>query len=198
MTGAVAFMACLTACTPNSQPSPSPTGAFAELVDAYLEGPEADQYGTEQVAALLAAREAGELGFEAYAAAIDQSLECISAAGFFTEKYPVDESRGFPVIDYFYESPESGNPVADACMAKYSSALESVYQIQPTSAQAETIANDARIGPMIACLEKLGVDEDLDSLNSEEIGLKIGRLMLEASEVDEDRAHALSKCAFAS
>jgi len=186
-------------CSARDEPGPAPTDGFSMLIDSYLDAPEAANYDEEQVAALEKARDVGELSFEAYAEAIDRSLECIGGAGFYVKKDPPDDSRGFPTVGYFYEGPEAGNPVADKCIEANSQAVESVYQLQPVSAEAEAKVRLDHIDAVIACLKRSGADaeaEELaaDELTADEFDARLGRLLVEANEISEERALAIASC----
>lgn len=191
----VALSVALAGCTGQS-PEPSPTAHddFVILVDSYLNSDAAETFDAEQVDVLTDARSTGLIAFEDYAAAIDRSLDCMDSAGIHTEKYAADDSRGFPVLDYFYESPETGNPVAEECLLVHSAAIEAVYQLQPTSIEAENAVTLERVPALIACLDDLGVDHQMEGLSAAEIYPRFGKLLLEASEVSEDYALAVAAC----
>jgi len=167
--GAVTAAVCLSGCVQSGEPDTSPTGAFVELVDSYLDRPGAEDYSAEQVDALEAARDAGELKFEAYAAAVDASLECIADAGFYVERDPIDESSGYPMANYFYEGPEAGNPVADECIHVNSEAIEAVYQLQPSSVAAANAHLATQTDELGRCLGNEGIEVDFDGLEGDEL-----------------------------
>lgn len=176
-------LALLSGCSTAVDPSPSPTGAFAELVATYLDDPVADVYSEEQVAILTDAREAGALAFEDYAAAVDRTLECISTAGYYAQKDPVDSSRGFPTIGYFYESPEAGNPVAEACILENSSGVEAVYQLQPTSVQAEELMFDDELRALTDCFDRAGIELQEQGLEGRDLYREYNKLLM--AEIDQ-------------
>lgn len=151
-------------------PAPTPSGGpFAQLVDSYLQGSGGEGLADEQVAALENARAAGELTFEQYSAAVDDSLECISDAGFHVERYPTDETGGYPIINYFYEGPEAGNPVADECIHRNSEAIEAIYQLQPSSVEAKNAHLVTVAGDIERCLEEEGTDVDFQGLTGDDL-----------------------------
>lgn len=161
--------AILAACAHEStEPAATPDG-FTQLVERYLEAPEADAYSAEQRATLERARAAGELTFEEYSAAVDSSLACISDAGFFVDRGEIDTSRGFPELAYFYEGPEEGNPVADACIRLHSEAIEAIYQLQPSSVEAAQVRLSAQAADLEVCLRRAGVEVDFADLEGDEL-----------------------------
>jgi hypothetical protein len=167
-----------------SQPAPATSSDdFASLVDTYLNGASAEEFSEEQIEVLKQARAAGALDFEDYAAAIDRSLECIDAAGFYTEADPVDHSRGFPTIGYFYESPESGNPVAEACIVEHSGAIESVYQLQPQSVEAEDSQFGEDLAALESCLKDKGISAEPAGLEGRDLYREFNRMLM--NEVEE-------------
>ncbi|MCR6713518.1 MAG: hypothetical protein NVV57_12910 [Demequina sp.] len=152
------------------QPLPAPSeGAFAQLVDSFVGGSTGQGLSEQQFATLKSAREAGELTFEQYSAAIDASLECISDAGFHVERYPTDDSGGYPIVTYFYESPETGNPVADECIRRNSEAIEAIYQLQPSSVAAKNAHLEVQAGEIARCLEKEGTEVDFEGLTGDDL-----------------------------
>lgn len=155
-------------CATASVPTPSPADEFAELVDSYLQDPAADDFADDQVATLQQARAAGELTFEDYSAAVDATLECIADAGYYVEK-GVDDSRGFPMVNYGYESPEAGNPVAETCIAAHSTAIEAIYQLQPSSVEAVDHHLEAVAREFAECLRAQGIEADFEGLKGEDL-----------------------------
>jgi len=139
------------------------------LASGYLEDAEAHDMDDMQVAVLKRAAAEGAIAFEDYQEAIHRSIECISDAGYHTEIYPADESRGFPVIGYFYEGPESGNPVADACIRMHSEAIEALYQMQPSSVSAQDQVFLDGLDDLEACLARAGVNWDTEGKTVDEL-----------------------------
>jgi len=170
-------MLVLVGCTSDAEPAPSATGAFAELVESYLEDPAAAGYSAEQVHLLKSAQQAGELSFEDYAAAVDASLDCIADAGYHVERSTSDADRGYEEVTYFYEGPAEGNPVADQCIYENSQAIEAVYQLQPSSVEASKAHTSAQLAEAAPCLEKLGVTVDSDGLDADEAADAMFRLV---------------------
>jgi len=149
-------------------PSPQPD-AFSQLVDGYLQDAEADGASEEQIATLKSARAAGKLTFEEYSAAIESTLECIEDAGFHVERNPTGASGGLAMVNYFYESPESGNPVAEVCIRANSEAIEAVYQLQPTSVATKEAHLETQADELARCLEAEGFDVDFAGLTGDEL-----------------------------
>jgi len=155
-------------CSSPATPAVSPDGAFTELVDTYLNDSAASGYGDEQVATLEHAREVGSLAYEDYAAAVEQSLDCITAAGYQVERRP-DDSGGVPMVNYSYEGPETGNPVADECIYVHSQAIEAIYQLQPSSVEASQAHLKEVAGQFAACLQAMGIEANFDGLEGDEL-----------------------------
>jgi len=194
VTATLAAAVLLSGCTNGSAPAAEPTDIFSLLVDAYLEDPVAENYSDEQIAILERARDAGELSFEEYAAAVSVALDCISDAGFHVQRDAPDDSRGFLTITYFYEGPEAGNPTAEACLLEHSAGVEAVYQLQPVSADAETALMAESMHDTIACLSEIGITEDFEGLSVDEFNARLGSLLLEAQEISGERARAIAAC----
>lgn len=191
LAGGAVLLVVLAGCATDETPAPSEPDEFAQLVDSYLAEAESQGYGAEQVRVLEEAREASELAYEDYATAVDHSLECISAAGFHVERYAPDESRGFLLVSYFYEGPESGNPAAEACIRTHSEAIESVWQLQPVSVAAQNERLEQQVGELKACLAGIGVELGVDGLEGEELNDEVHRVLneqIEAASAGSDPA----------
>ena len=173
----------LVACGSGPAPQPSPTtalGSFQLLAQGYLDKAEEQGYSEEQVAIVKRAVETGEVTFEDYKTSLSSALACVTDAGIYNEMYPVDESRGFPYIDYFIQGTETGNPTADACIREDFEAIEALYQMQPSSVDAENSRFEKALDEQIMpCLDKLGLAFDTDGLSADEKWTKVLELSQE-------------------
>ena len=195
---ALAAAACgvlvLAGCAGPSVAEPSIDPTFADLVDVYIAQATASDASDEQLATLRHAKEGGRVTYEEVAQAVDRSLQCISDAGFHVERYGADDSRGFPMVNYFYEGPPTGNPVADACLREESEALEQLYQLQPSSVAAEN-AHLAEVAPRLAqCLHAAGVDVDFEGLRGDELGEAIHEAVNVQIEASDDGSSPALAC----
>lgn len=171
--------AALSACTSQPEPSGTPTSsldAFQLLAQGYIDAAEEQGYTDDQVLVLTTARDTGAVPFESYQAAISATLDCVTNAGIHNEVYPVDDARGFPTIDYFVEGPETGNPVADACIRENSEAVEALYQLQPSSVAAEEERFMKALDQVTPCLAGLGIDFETEGLTPDELWNKLDAL----------------------
>lgn len=152
-----------------TEPSPSLSGDFALLAQGYLDRAEELEFDERQIAVLERAVTNGSVAFEDYQAAVHSALDCISAAGYQTEVKPAEDSRGFSFIEYFYEGPEAGNPVADACIRKHAGAVEELYQLQPSSIASQDQVFLEGVDDVVACLSRAGVEWDTANKTVDEL-----------------------------
>jgi len=184
----------LAGCAGHSAPKPTIDPTFTQLVDAYISQAVADDASEEQLATLRHAKQVGGVTYEEVAQAVDRSLQCIADAGFHVERYGTDDSRGFPMVDYFYEGPPTGNPVADACLREESEALEQLYQLQPSSVAAQN-AHLAKVAPRLAeCLHAAGVEVDFEGLRGDELGEAIHEAVNVQIEASNDGSSPALAC----
>lgn len=149
--------------------TPVPSGDFALMAQGYLNQAEELELDERQIAVLERAVTDGMVAFEDYQAAVHTAVDCIAAAGYHTEVTPAEDARGFAVIDYFYEGPEDGNPVADACIRQHSGAVEALYQLQPSSIAAQDRRFLDGLDEVVACLSRAGVEWDTANKTADEL-----------------------------
>jgi len=147
-----------------------------------------------QVAVLERAKDTGAIAYEDYSAAIDESLDCITAAGFQAERDDPDDSRGFTTVTYSYEGPATGNPVAEACIRAHSGAIEALYQLQPTSAAAAEAMLVKNAALFQECLATHGITFSSEGKTPDEIREEISRLKEEEGIDDPENPGPIYLC----
>jgi hypothetical protein len=122
----------------------------------------------EQVAVLAAAREAGEVTFEAYSEAVDRALRCMREASIDVFDGGTIEHLGLLMRSYSVpaeaEEADSREPMpgitVHRCVAEHSIWVEFAYQLQPASVEAQDAHFDRYREAIFGCLAERGVEVD--------------------------------------
>ena len=110
----------------------------------------------DQQEILRRALETGEVSFEDYREAQAATFACFDAAGIRWEASEPELIDGILRVDYLFEAPASGSPQADACIARHSDVVDTLYVIQPASVEAADAAFEATRDQAVACLAEHG------------------------------------------
>lgn len=162
MGAAAIALACAVLIAGCSSEAPEPTSSaeaeFTARVTSVIARAESGGASEAQIATLRAAQEEGVLEFEPYKAAVEATFECFREHGIDYRSNGVDNSRGFPWIDYSIAGPESGPPPeATDCERAHSAFVAELYQAQPASTEALERAFLAAQPVLIACLREEGL-----------------------------------------
>jgi len=140
------------------EPTSSADAKFAQQVKSALSVAEAGTANELQLSILRDAQTAGVLTFEAYKTAVDATLECFREKGVKYELRGIEESRGFPTIEYMVEGDETGVSAAAAvCLDENLSQVDTLYQTQPASVDAEDRRFVNALPILIPCLREEGL-----------------------------------------
>lgn len=142
----------------------------------------AEAQGADQTQ--IAALADSEVSFQEYEAAVERSLACLRNEGLPVRELGIDESRGFPVLDYAYSTEVAGLSedealaIADNCFDMFSSFVARAYQVHSVEA---VEARDERWqrfkGPLIDCLEPTAemVSPDASRLEALQAAARLSR-----------------------
>lgn len=191
----VAFAAVLAAAGCSTE-GPDPNGTSDEQFDYILSyaWDEAEELGAspEQFDILEQAREQGELSFELYSEAIDNSLRCLREEGVEPHDGGVHHEFGYPRRSYGVPvEAEAADPVEFApgatvhrCIALHSLSVEGAYQNQPSSLEAQESHRRSLLEPhreaIVECVLQEGIEVDVEG----DI-LRIGEAAKEAFHLEE-------------
>lgn len=155
--GAVLVLSTLAGCSEASHLEVTGDPEFVQLISSQLALARAADASPEQIAVLENAAASGNLEFEDYKQAVEATFQCFRDNNVQYQEFGIDDSRGFPQLEYMYESPPDGpSPVASDCITANSRYVEMVYQVQPSSYQASDAAFEAALPILIPCLRKQG------------------------------------------
>lgn len=107
--------------------------------------------------------EAGELTYGDVMLALDNTFACFDDVGVLWGLLGIDSSRGFPMPSYYWgggmdkEEAERLSLLGGRCLKENSYYVELLYQIQPSSVEAEASNFEERKPMVLACLEEQGL-----------------------------------------
>jgi hypothetical protein len=147
----------LAGCSGDEDPVPEPTPTLdARLLESAREGgASAEQLGVLQT---------GQVTFEQYQAAVNQTVDCMRDAGIDVIGDDVTQTRGFPEISYSFANSSAGRTaeqtlaIADECIATHSMYIEQAYQLAPGSLEQQEAAFDPYRESMVQCVRDNGGD----------------------------------------
>lgn len=186
---AFAFVIATAACSsgPSLEP-PSEAGVFQEV---WLQASEAGA-SPAQLDLIARASERGEVTLPDVYEALAATFECFDEGGVAWEWLDLDYSRGFPIPSYGWGgADEQLFDYGDACLERHSFYVEMLYQVQPSSVEAEKSNLDERMPEVVACLRAEGV-EISDEASPDEVELAIREAVIDPATglVDETRMGA--------
>jgi hypothetical protein len=197
---AVACALVLAACTGPSSPSTShasPPAAsatpsivpedrqanFANMAREFLTSTDYPNMSDGQIALIKRAIETGGISFEDYQSALQNTFDCFEKAGLHYSAPAPSNDRGFPFIAYTYEATKSGdNPVATSCIKKNSDAIETLYQMQPSSLEGVDVKFKAAMPVLVPCLREGGYFADVPDPTIEQVKQELVMALREYGE----------------
>ena len=156
----------LAGCGSQASPVASVDTEFVLILDNLIaQAKEADASST-QIESLARARKEGDVSLALLTDAVNATFACFDDAGI-GHQLSTDKSQPLPLLTYLYESPESGNPVAEACIVRNSYFVEAAYQNQPRWHAQVTQRIKANRDAIVACLQELGIEISADATPDE-------------------------------
>ena len=144
----------LVGCTSATPSSGESTSIFDSMVKRAQEGG-ADP---SQIAIL----EKGEVSYSDYEAAVNRSLQCMRDAGISVIDPVPDSSSGLTLLNYGWSpnlpgmTEDQGNALGEDCLDRYSFWVEMLYQVQPSSVEAEELYFDQFRDAVVQCIRTNG------------------------------------------
>lgn len=142
----------------------------------------AEEHGADQTQ--ITALSDSEVSFQEYEAAVERSLACLRNEGLPVRELGINESRGFPELNYAYSTEVAGLSedealaIADGCFERFSSFVEQAYQIYSAEAVEARDERWLRVkGPLIDCLEPTteSVSPDASRLEALQAAARLSR-----------------------
>lgn len=161
----------------SSGPVPADTsGDFTERLEAARADAVKDGASDAQLAIIDEAVTTGGITMEQLLVARDNYAQCLEAVGYTLHDLGVSDDNGYPYPDYSVEIPTSGENQAlmDDCESTHFLHVDYLYQMQPSSQQAQENDFAAAMPKLIECLNDGGVDVPADTTADE-----LKRLMLD-------------------
>lgn len=145
----------LTGCAGDETAATEPSTTLdPRLLESAREGGACD----EQLAVL----QGGQVTFEQYQSAVNQTAACMREAGIEVIDDTVTQPRGFPEILYSFASSSAGRTdeqtlaIADECMATHSLYVEQAYLTAPGTLEQQEAAFAPYRDPIMTCVRENG------------------------------------------
>lgn len=155
-----ALVALLPGCTTASDDSTAEPSVFSDVLQDAREG----GAGAAQIAALEEAESAQELTLDTARRAARDAVQCMSDNGL-DAAYVEETSYSGTVIPGFRVA--GAEDQAQACDVEHSYWVNQLYQVQPSSVQANEEFADQQEPALRACLEDLGISTDPEATGSD-------------------------------
>lgn len=154
--GVIGVVVACASCSADDEPPPESGSIFTDALVAAEDG----GAGPEQIAALEQAEADEDLSLEAARGAVRRAVQCMNDAGL--EASYIEETSYSGTTLPAYQVVVGNDAQVEACDVLESYWINQVYQLQPSSVQAnEDFANQQE--PVLrTCLEELGVATDPD------------------------------------
>ena len=159
----------LTGCQTPSEDRYEPPPAWDQVVESALERASEQGASDAQLRDLRAAQDQGELTFPELEEAVGRSLSCMRSADIPVIDATVDESAGYPRLDYAYgassegRSAEQTDALAQECLRTHSLYVETIYTSSPQVREARDVQLDQVREELVSCLEEAGLDVMADA-----------------------------------
>lgn len=145
-----------TACSGGEAPAPSKDG-FAQHVRQILAEARAGGADDEQVALLERAEELGIVSYEDARVAATSALECMAGRGVTGEMKDMHLPNGVTIPAYAVKAErEDAQQIMDDCSLQHDFWVNKLYQLQPSSMEANDAYIDAQRPVILACLADAG------------------------------------------